>query len=796
MKLRHDLAYAWRTLSKSPGFAALSVVTLAMGVGASIAVYALAEGLLLRSLPYPAPERLVSITDVHVRRGESAIGQENFRDWQAANTVFERMAYTEFSQVTLTGYGDAERITGREVSEGFFDMMGVAPQLGRWFTPEEQRPGAAQVVMLSHRFWARKLGMRPDVVGITLAANGRPYHVVGVMPESFRFNEGDLPDYWTPIVYRSHGRQQHQYTAYARMKPGVAVAVAQAQMTEIARRLEQAYPDNAGWGVRVRSLRARLLEQFVPALGIFGAAALIVLLVACGNVASLLLARGIGRSREVAVRLALGAGRAAVVRLLLAEGLLLSGLAAVTGVGFAAWLLRVAESAAPPWLELSAVLRVTPSLAAVAVGLTIATGLLTGLWPALRASRTDVHTELKESGGGVSGGRRQTRSLHALVVGEIALAVVLLTFAGLLTRSFAALLHTNLGYRTDRVLTFRMPLPGSRYKTEEARLQFWDRLLAEVAVLPGVVSAAAADGVPMGGTYGGTPVTVEGDTTHHDWADVLTRDAYVSPDYFRTLGIGLRAGRGFDGGDGPQSERVAIVNETFARKLLAWRAAVGTRVRLGGNDTWIRIVGVIGDARYNGPAREAGPEVYRPHTQDPYLQFVAVRTAVPEQAVMASVRKVVRRLDPELAITQVRTMRESVDLATQLQREMMALVGGFAAVTLAMATLGLGGVMAYLVSRRRREIGLRMALGAARDDIARSVMGQAGRLVAIGAVLGVAGALAGSRLLESMLFGVKPRDPVVALAAPVVLAIAALAACALPAKRAASVEPMTALREE
>jgi putative ABC transport system permease protein len=796
MKLWLDLAYAWRTLRKSPGFAALGVLTLALGVGASIAVYALSEGLMLRSLPFPAPERLVALWDVHVRRGESTVGQENFRDWQAANTVFERMAYTEFSQVTLTGYGDAERITGRGVSEGFFEMLGVAPQLGRWFTPEEQRPGAAQVVTISHRFWARKLGMRPDVVGSTLAANGRLYRIVGVMPESFRFNEGALPDYWTPIAYRSHGRQQHQYSAYARLKPGVTVAAAQAQMTEIARRLEQAYPDNAGWGVRVGSLRSELLEGLAPGLGLFGAAALIVLLVACGNVASLLLARGIGRSREVAVRLALGAGRGAVARMLLAEGVLLSGLAALAGIGVAIWVLRLAVVEAPPWMELGAVVQVTLSLVAFAVGLTIATGVLTGLWPAVRGSRTDVQSEMKESGGGVSGGRRQTRSLHALVVGEIALAVVLLTFAGLLARSLAALAHTNLGYRTERVLTFRMPLPGSRYRTPESRVQFWDRLLRETGALPGVISAAASDSIPMGGTYSGLPVTVEGDTAHHEWADVMTREASVSPDYFRTLGIGLRAGRGFDAGDGRQAEPVAMVNETFARKLLPGREAVGTRVRLGGNDPWLRIVGVIADTRYTGPAGTPGPEVYLPYQQAPYLQFVTVHTAVAEKAVMDGVRRTVRGLDPELAITQVRTVKESVDLATRLERQMMTLVGGFAAVTLGMATLGLGGVMAYLVSRRRREIGLRMALGAARADIARSVVGQAGRLVAIGAALGVAGAMAGARLLESMLFGVKPRDPVVAVAAPLVLAVAALAACALPARRAAAVEPMTALREE
>jgi len=790
-----DLVYAWRGLRRSPGVAALAVFTLALGVGASIAVYALAEALLVRSLPYPAAERLVAITDTNPRHGDSnGVGQENFRAWQAANTVFERMAYSEWSQVTLTGYGDAERITGRAVSPGFFEILGVQPQLGRWFTPEEQQPGAAQVVLLSHRLWARKFGSRPDVVGSTLEVNGRPYRVAGVMPANFRFNDGDVVEYWAPIAYRSHGRQQHQYAAHARLKPGVTVAAAQAQMSQIAGRLAQMYPDNAGWGVRVRSMRRDLLEELGPGLGLFGAAALMVLLVACGNVAGLLLARGIGRQRELAVRMALGAGRGGVVRLLLAEGVVLSGLAAAGGIAVAGAILQLAVAAAPPWMDLGSTVQVTPGLAAFAIGLTLATGLATGLWPALRGSRANVQAGLKESGGLVAG-RRQTRSLGVLVVGEIALAVVLLTAAGLLARSVAALAHTSLGYRTDHVLTFRMPMPSSRYRTPEARLQFWDRLLAEVTALPGVVSAAAAGGVPLGGTFSGEGVEIEGDPSHHDWADLMTRVDSVTPDYFRTLGIALQAGRGFDAGDGPQAEPVAAVNQAFARKLLAGRTAVGARVRLG-SGPWLRIVGVVGDSRYSGPAGGTMPEAYQPYRQSPYLQFMAIHTAVPEQAALESVRRVVRRLDPQLPMSQVRTMRESVDLSMRLERQLMAMVTGFAAVTLAMATLGLGGVMAYVVSRRRREIGVRMALGAARSDIARGVMGQAARLVAAGSALGLMAALAGSRLIESLLYGVKPRDPAVALAAAAALALAALAACVLPVRRAAAVDPMAALRDE
>jgi putative ABC transport system permease protein len=793
--LRKDLAFAWRVLRKAPAFTSLAVLTLALGVGASIVVYALSESLLLRSLPYPSPERLVAVGSVHSHRGSlESVGQENFRDWQSENTVFEHMAFTEFSQTTLTGFGDAERLTGTAVSEGFFEMLGVQPQIGRWFTADEEQPGRDRVIMLSYGFWVRKLGARPDAVGSTIYLNDRAYRITGVMPATFRFNEGRLSEYWTPIAYRTTGnRKQHQYGGYARLKPGVSIEAARAQMAQIARRQEKEFPDNAGWGVGVQSLRGELLETIGPAVEIFGLAALIVLLVGCANVASLLLARGVGRGKEIAVRIAMGAGRGRMVRLLLTESVLLSGLGALGGVAIAAWLIRLAVLAAPPWLQLGAMISVSATLVAFVIGLSVSTGVLTGLWPALRASRTNLHSDLKEAGSALVAGRRQHRSLHTLVVVEIALAVVLLTFAGLLARSFASLIQADVGYRTDHLLTFRMSPPSSRYKTDEARIRFWNTLLPKLAAIPGVVSAAAADGIPLGGTYSGVTVAVEGQTSSRDWTETVSRASSVTPSYFLTMGIPMRAGRGFGPLDDAGAERVAIVNQTFVRSFVQ-RDPLGKRVRLG-ND-WFRIVGVVGDHRYHGPASRPEAELYVPFAQDPWLEFVVLRTAVPEGAILSAVRKTLREADPRLAITQVRTMRESLDLSTSLQRELMMLVAGFAAITLGMATTGLAGVMAYAVSRRRREFGLRMALGARSGDISRGVILSAGRLILSGLAIGVPCAFAAARVLESLLYGVRPHDPVAAVTGPILLAAAALLACLVPARRAASVEPMDALRQE
>jgi predicted permease len=404
-----------------------------------------------------------------------------------------------------------------------------------------------------------------------------------------------------------------------------------------------------------------------------------------------------------------------------------------------------------------------------------------------------MQNDLKESGVSLVAGRRNVRSLNGLVVMEIALSVVLLTFAGLLTKSVANLLKTDLGYRSDGVLTFRMSLPSSRYKNDQARLQFWDKLHSQLAALPGTVSVAVADGVPMGGTYSAADVEVEGRVRARDWTAATSRLSTVSDDYFRTLGIPLRAGRGFTVSDTAASEPVAIVNETFARQLISGENPLGKRVRLG---KWWRIVGVVGDSRYQGPAQQVEAELYFPFRQDPWFQFVAIRTAISEEGVLRGVRNIIRGLDRDLPISEVRTMRQSVDLATQMPRALERLVLGFALVTLSMSTLGLGGVMAYTVSRRRREIGLRIALGAHKSDISRAVMRDAGKLVLAGSVIGVVCTLGAARALEALLYGVRPHDPVVIVAAPVFLGITALLACLVPAHGAGSVDPMAVLREE
>ena len=801
LDLLKDFVYAWRTLAKSPGFTSLAVVTLALGVGASIAVYALSEALILRSLPYPEPERLVRVDNMHQQNPGGFVSQGIFRDWQEANRVFERMALVTWSEVTLTGLGEAERVEGREVSEGFFELLGVAPQLGRWFTPEEQKPGAACVVMVSHGFWMGKLGGGAKAVGDAIVMDERPCRITGVMPESFHFNESGyvVAEYWTPVSRVSDNRRLHQYWAYARLGRGVSVESALAQMNEIAGWLGQTYPEEAAWTVRVKSMRTELLERFSSELLIFGAAALIVLLVACANVASRLLARGISRSREIAVRVTLGAGRARVVRLLLAESLLLSAMSAALGVVFAAWLLRAAIAAAPATLELGEAVSVSVWVALFAIGLTVCTGLLAGLWPALMGSRANLESDLRESGGALVAGRRQVRSLNALVVMEVALSVVLLTFAGLLVKSFTNLLETDLGYRTDRLLTFRASLPASRYPPGATRRQFWEELRSQVAAVPGVVSAAASDRIPLGGmARSRVPVEVEGQADPLEGSELMAHVAVITPDYFHTMGIPLRLGRNFTDRDTAEAEPVVIVNEEFVRKLLPGRTPIGARVRFG-KGQWSRIVGVIGDGRFGGPwQKQPDAEAYVPHARVPnvYLQFLSIHTAIPEQSVLAEARRIIRGLDLEIAITWVRTMRQSVDLAISTERQMMTLLAGFGVVTLVMATMGLSGVMLYTVSRRRREIGLRIALGARPGDVSRSVLASVARLLAAGSAIGVLAALASGRVLESQLHGVRWYDPATLAAAPALLAVIALAACLLPSRRASAVEPMKALRQE
>jgi putative ABC transport system permease protein len=799
--LTHDLRHAVRVLGRSPGLALVVVLTLALGIGANTAIFSVAEALVVRLLPIPGAERVVALDAIHDGQ-PGGVGPDDFTDWQRQNTVFERMAYSGFTQAVLAGQslpgaGEPERVTGATVSDGFFPLLGVRPALGRWFLPGDQEAGRGQVVILSHELWRRFAG-RADIVGRSLTLGDRSYTVVGVMPDGFRFNEGYPCEYWIPVGHEASGRNVHQYSAYARLRPGVSVASAQDEMSAIARRLDRMYPEtNTGWGVVVTPLRDELLGDMRPAILILFAAVGLVLLIACANVASLLMARATARGREITVRRALGASRVAIARLLLTESLLLALAAAALGLILAVWGTQLARAAAPAWLDLRSIVYVDRNVLAFTVALSVLTGLLTGLAPALLGSHADLSAQLRQGTAGAGTGVRHSRTLGALVVTEVALATVLLLAAGLLVRSFVRLLDVNLGFGARDVLVVRLQLPEARYPTANQRAEFYRQLVERVRGLPGVVAAGAVDAIPLGGQYSGGPIEIEGRPAPRDRS--LQQAAYreATPDYFRTLGIPLLAGRQLSDRDRDQSERVAVVNETLARRYFGGGRAIGRRIRPSGDTAWSTIVGVVGDVRHSAPERAEGAALYLPHAQAPAPHmFLAVRTSVPTASLAGPVRGAIRTLDPALAPLQVRTMEQAVAAALAPRREILMLIGFFAAVALGLAALGLAGVMWYGVTQRTREIGIRLALGARRSDVLRLVLRRGLALTIAGLAIGLAAALATTRLLSSLLFGTGARDPVVFVVVPVVLAAVAVAADYVPARRAATVDPMVALRAE
>ncbi len=801
--LFQDFGYAVRMLRKNAVVSAIVIGMLALGIGANTAIFSVLNALLMRTLPYPQPEQLVSIESTHDGK-TSSVGNQNFLEWKAQSTAFDAMAYTWHEVTRLTGqsfpgFGEAEQIAGTQVSADFFRMLGVQPLVGRWLLPEEQSEGHNRVIVLSYELWVRRFGARPDIIGQSLTLDRRSYTIVGVMPRDFRFrDEGSgASEYWIPLQFWAWGRMIHQYQGYGRLKPGVTIAEAHTQLSAVARRQELAYPDsNTGWGVRVTSLRRNLLADMLPAIEVLFAAVAMVLLIACANVANLLLARTTTRAREIAVRRALGAGRWSIVRLLLSESLALSVVACLAGLLLARWAMDVMLRLAPPWLELKPILYVDYRVLAFALLMAVATGVLTGIIPALHASRGDPNENLKQGGGG-GGAPQRARALSTLVTGEVALAVVMLVASGLLIKSFVRLLQVDLGFRTDHLLTFYVDLPRADYADPARRAEFFRTLLERLRGLPGVSGAGAAAGIPLGGYMSMGPVEIQGKPVPRDWMDADVAYRTATPDYFRTLAIPLLRGRSFNEQDRTGSEPVVIVNEALARKFFPGEDPLGRKIRAEDNEQWQTIVGVVGDVRPNGPEGDVIPERYRPSAQEP-LRFmsIAVRTMVPAATLAAPVRAELRRLDPELVPGGLRTMEDALTKTLAPRRQIMALVSLFGAVALLMAALGLGGVMWYTVSRRTHEIGVRMALGACPEDMLRYVLARGMRLTATGVVFGLVSAAAVTRLLGSLLYAVGARDTFVFASTPVLLILVALLACYVPARRATKVDPMQALRYE
>jgi putative ABC transport system permease protein len=796
-----DLRYGVRLLRQSPLFAGIAIAALALGIGANTAIFSMVNALLLRSLPYTDPDRVVMVWEDATFAGfpHNTPAPGNFYDWKGQNTVFADMAASRGRIANLTADGPPEQVQGRGITANFFSVLGVRPLLGRTFTEQEDRENP-NLVVITYGLWQRRYAGDPGIVDREILMNGIKMTVVGVLPRDFVFRnrEADffIPMHLSPADKANHGA--HFLNVVARLKPGVTVERARQEMNSIAQRLQQQYPEtNKDVGAVVLPIREDLLGNTRDAMIVLMAAAGCVLLIACANLANLLLARGVARQREFAVRAALGAGRARLVRQLVVEGLLLSLVGGALGVALARAGAVFLVKLAPIGFSVSAGLDL-PVLG-FAFGVSLLTGVLFSLLPSLQLSSASLHDALRQGGrSGIGGRRAATRD--ALVVAEVAAALVLLIGAGLMLRTLATLRSIDIGFAPGHLLTVRTNLPARKYQDPARRLAFFDRVIAGVQALPGVESAAYNSTLPfveIGNTQG---YEVEGrPRPAGDPGDALFRVG--TNDYLKTLGVHLIEGRLPDARDTGNAPPVIVINETLARRYFPHESPLGYRISMGGRvPTWRTIIGVVRDVRERGYALDMKPGVYIPYAQmvDTWAQpeSLVVRVKGDPAALAPAVRRIIASVDPEQPVSAVRTMDEILDRNVQDRTQQMTLLTAFAALALLLATIGLYGVLSYTVSQRIREIGLRMALGATTRQVLGMVVGRGLSLTAAGLAIGLGLALAGARAMKSLLYGVDAIDPVTFGGVSVLLCAIAALACWIPARRAARVDPMIALREE
>jgi len=803
--LRGDIRYALRNLSKRPGFTLIAVVTLALGIGANTAIFSAINALLLRPLPFPELDRVVAVWDKLPSRGiqHNEIAMANYLDLKAQNQSFEQLALYRWWSANLTGVDTPERIQGFLVTANFLDAIGIKPIMGRNFYPEENQPGKDAVAIITHSLWQRRFGGDPNIVNKTVTINTIVRTVVGVMPERFNFPKGAeiyAPLAMTPEVMSSRGN--HSYYVIGRLKPGVSIERAQADTDNIAARLEQQYPEtNTGWGSTVFPIVADTVRLYDTALWVMMGAVGFVLLIACANVANLMLARASGRRKEIALRAALGASRWRIIRQLLTESVIVALAGGALGILIGFWgidALRAgnpgdAAKYAPGWYQLGINL---PTLA-FTLGLSLLSGIVFGLAPALQVSKPNLNDALKEGGRQTSGSSHHLRS--SLVVFEVALSLMLLVGAGLLTRSFLSLLKTDPGFNPDHVLTLNLVLPGAKYREQPQRAAFYNDLVQRVKVYPGVESAAAVNYLPLGGSNSSDSYLVEGVPEPAPGDENEGRYRVCTPDYFRTMGIPLRKGRTFTDQDKAGATPVVIVNETLARKHWPGEEPFGKRIRFYGppqRTQWMEIVGVVEDVKHelNLPVT---PEYYLPHAQDPWNAMVLVaRTSVDPASLASALRQQVWAIDKDQPVFDIRTMNEVRSMSVALYSFSSVMLAIFAGVALVLASIGIYGVMAFAVSQRTQEIGIRMALGARALDVLKLVVKHGMKLALLGIVIGLAGSWVLTRFLEKMLVDVRPTDLLTFSVVSAALLVAAFVACYLPARRATKVDPLKALRYE
>ena len=805
--LIQDLRFASRMWRKAPGFTSIAVLTLTLGIGANTAIFSVVYAILLKSLPYPRANRLVMVYE-NVRlptyqNDRNEVSPGNLRDWTAQNAVFQNVAAYRNRSFNLTGTGEPLRVEGELVSANFLTTLEVEPALGRAFAPEEDRPGAPHVVLMSGGLWRSQFGSDPQILGKKLLLDGESYEVIGVMPSRFHFP--DLDDQlWVPLAMtpaERENRGSHYLEVFARLKPGVTLMQAQAEISAIARRLTELYPaSNTGQTVNIVPLQEDLAGPVRPTLLVLWGAVGLVLLIVCANVANLLLARASGRQREVAVRLALGASRPRLFRQLLTESTLLALFGCAFGLLLAHWGVNALKLLASSRLPRTEEFSLNASVFVFGIVIAIFVGLISGLAPALQAGREGVHETLKSgSRESAAGSRLGVRNL--LVIVETALGVIVVIGAGLLLRSFLRIEQTPLGFQPQGVLSFRAIPRGQKYSQPSERSAFYHQAIERMETLRGVQSAAAVTFIPLTFSRGSKGFTIEGRPPIAPGQIPMAGYDVVTPGYFVTLRIPLREGREFSWSDTPETQPIIIINETMAKTFWPQEDPLGKRIRQGGpDDPWLTIAGVVGDIREFDPLTAPRPTMYFPITQFPdpgdILRDWVVRSVRDPLTVASSVRAAVWSLDKDLPVTRVRTMEEVWSVSIASQRLNLLLFVLFASLALILATVGIYGVMAYNVAERTREIGIRVALGARSNDVLKLVLAQGLRLAAHGLLLGVVAAFALTRLMASMIYGVSSTDAATFFTVALSLGAVALAACYIPARRALRVDPMVALRYE
>jgi putative ABC transport system permease protein len=799
-----DVRYAARMMAKSPGFTLIAALTLALGIGANASIFSVVNGLLLSPLPYPEPDRLVRVYATNAGQGwdDVNVNPLDVRDWAAQSQLFEGMALYDILSLNLTGVGEPERVQAAAVEANLLPLLGVAPALGRQFRPEEDQPGAGRVVLLTPGFWERAFAADPGVLGRTLTLDGNAYTIVGVLPRSFTFFYEPI-ELIVPLALDTAGldRGPGYLRALGRLKPGVSLPEAQAELDAITQRNAQAYPDTeAGWGARAERLYDEIFDntlRLILAVLMVGVSA--VLLIACVNIANLLLSRAATREREVAIRAALGAGRRRLVRQLLTESLLLALLGGAAGVVVTLWGVEVLKRMVPAGTPRADQVLLDANVLSYALGVTLLTAILFGLVPAWHASRTDVHSTLKE-GARSSGGASRHRLLRLLVTAEVALALVLLSVGALMVRSFGSLTRVDPGFRVANLLTADLDLPESKYKEAPVRAAFYRDVLERVRSLPGVRSAAGVNTIPLAGSNSWSRITPEGDAPASESEAIFAGYMVITPDYFKTLGIPLLSGRDLEPGDTAEAPLVVVVNQTLAQRLWPNDDPIGKRLKRGAADSkrpWMRVVGVARDVRHQDLDRPPRLEMYLPDTQaPPEDMFLLARTEGDPLAHAAALREQVWAVDPDQPVSNLRTMAAIVDERLVGARASAQVMSFLALAAVVLAAVGVYGVISYSVSERTHEIGVRMALGATPGDVFRLVLRQGMIPIGIGILLGAAGALAAGRAMGSLLFGVSPSDPPTLLLTVGLLVLVAGLACYVPARRATRVDPMTALRYE